>query len=239
MTTYLERYRAGDHQQVWTDLVALGPAVRQEPLYMDAMAVAREMMTRARHNIALLVERLPALDYRFAEPRRVWEPPRAQLLTQVDQTEQQYGPMPLVLRQWFEVVGEVSLMGSHPRLSSYVGLDPRRGAQPPVSEPLVIGWSPVSEDYSTEEPSSYIFPLAPDACHKANMSGSGPTCVELPIEDFDGQFVGEDVADGMYLVPYLRLCFQWGGFPGLADDDEAAEAARAELEFLTRDLLLI
>lgn len=65
MPTFYDRYRAGDHQQVWSDLVGLGDAVRQEPVYTDAVAVARETMKRARANIETLIDRLHAIGYRF------------------------------------------------------------------------------------------------------------------------------------------------------------------------------
>jgi hypothetical protein len=38
MSEYLARYLAGEHEQVWDDLVALGPAVREESVYSDALA---------------------------------------------------------------------------------------------------------------------------------------------------------------------------------------------------------
>ena len=72
---------------MWAELVSRGAAVRVEPLYSQARAVAAAMMQRARHNIDLLVPRLQQLGYRFVAPER------------------DYGPMPLVLRVWFEVVG--------------------------------------------------------------------------------------------------------------------------------------
>lgn len=62
---YLERYLAGEHQLVWAELQALGAAVREEPLYSDALAVARETMRRARANIELLIPRLRAAGYDF------------------------------------------------------------------------------------------------------------------------------------------------------------------------------
>ncbi|MGZ3680588.1 MAG: hypothetical protein ACXWQR_18935 [Ktedonobacterales bacterium] len=63
--TFLERYVAGEHEQVWAELVALGAAVRQEPLHADALAVARETMRRARQNVLLLIRRLREVGYRF------------------------------------------------------------------------------------------------------------------------------------------------------------------------------
>ena len=65
MPTYLERYLAGEREQVWAELSARGPAIRAEPLFAEAQAVARETMTRARANVALLVQRLTSLGYRF------------------------------------------------------------------------------------------------------------------------------------------------------------------------------
>lgn len=58
MPTYLERYLAGEHEPVWSELVALGPAVRQEPVLADASAVAYEVVRRARANIETLIDRL-------------------------------------------------------------------------------------------------------------------------------------------------------------------------------------
>lgn len=63
--TYLERYVSGEYEQVWDELVALGVAVRQEPLHADALAVARETMRRARANIDRLIPRLVRIGYLF------------------------------------------------------------------------------------------------------------------------------------------------------------------------------
>jgi hypothetical protein len=124
MPTYLERYRAGEHEAVWRELVALGPAVREERVLPDARAVARETMTRALHNVERIVERLTGIGYRFAHPAEVRVPPSAALLARLDRLEAQAGgPLPLALRAFYEVVGSVSLMGSHPALSGRVDDD--------------------------------------------------------------------------------------------------------------------
>jgi hypothetical protein len=65
MRSFLERYEGGEHEPVWTELVALGDAVREEPLYTDALAVAHATMRRARRNIELLIPRLVAIGYQF------------------------------------------------------------------------------------------------------------------------------------------------------------------------------
>ena len=69
MPSFYDRYQAGDHQQVWLELLALGGAVRQEPVYSDATAVARETMRRARENIEILIRRLHDIGYKFKSGR--------------------------------------------------------------------------------------------------------------------------------------------------------------------------
>jgi hypothetical protein len=315
--TYLDRYQAGEHVQVWTELVALGPAIREEPLLSDAQAVAQEMMRRADHNVGLIVQRLRELGYRFVSdlPRQefnvakivqdtaaqakhqfgaelpssmfeeleqmqssmiqrfnamaeamqrniaqwqaqqgtpkhapqaadpVWHKPDDELREQLAELEERYGPIPLALRMWFEIVGEIDLCGVHPRLSCYVSRAPEE-QQGPSSDPLVIVCMTSADelDYlSAEEEGPFVptFDLAPDACHKSNYSGGSPTGVQIPNAAFDAPLISDDQWNGMYLVEYLRLCFQWGGFPGLKDDPKAQAQAQAELALLTKDLLPI
>jgi hypothetical protein len=42
--SYIERDIGGEYEQVWAELQALGAVVREGTLYVDALAVAREMM---------------------------------------------------------------------------------------------------------------------------------------------------------------------------------------------------
>lgn len=117
MASYVERYQAGEHQKVWNELTALGSRVFGEGVHADAMHVARETMRRARHNIELLIERLHARGYQFAAEAMI-KSDRAS----VDQLEREIGgPLPLSLRAFYEEVGGVSLMGSHPLLNPASG----------------------------------------------------------------------------------------------------------------------
>jgi hypothetical protein len=65
MTTWLERYQKGEYEAVWREMIALGDAIRTEPPYSDARAVAHETMRRARHNIELIYQRLRQIGYQF------------------------------------------------------------------------------------------------------------------------------------------------------------------------------
>lgn len=84
MTTFSERYRKGERSQVWRDLVALGSAVREEPLYSDARLVAQMMMRRARYNMERIVARLHQLQYRFdVRPDLIFETPNDKTLAAI------------------------------------------------------------------------------------------------------------------------------------------------------------
>src|SRR5262249_18397695 len=114
-----ERYRQGECEEVWAELLALGGQIREQPLNVEVQSVVLETMNRARANIELLVPRLTSLGYRFAHPDRVFVPADEETRRLVAEVERRAGPLPLSLRAWCEVVGEVNFMGSHPRLSSY------------------------------------------------------------------------------------------------------------------------
>jgi hypothetical protein len=130
MASYLQRYRQGECEQVWAELLALGGKVREPRLFDEAVAVARETMTRARTNIEMLVPRLTALGYCFAHPDRVCVPADEEFRRLVADVERRVGPLPLSLRAWCEVVGEVNFMGSHPKFSTYFpARDVRQQAQ--------------------------------------------------------------------------------------------------------------
>jgi hypothetical protein len=63
--TCLKRYISGEYEQVWHELQALGAAVREEAVYADALAVARETMRRIRKNIETLILRLTQIGFVF------------------------------------------------------------------------------------------------------------------------------------------------------------------------------
>jgi hypothetical protein len=60
-----DRYLAGERQQAWAELAALGPRVREDPFAADALAVAGETMTRVAANIDTVIARLHGIGYEF------------------------------------------------------------------------------------------------------------------------------------------------------------------------------
>ena len=155
-------------------------------------------------------------------------PPPASAQREVADFEKQFGTLPLSLRAFYEVVGEVNLMGSHPRI------DPPRNTIAP--DPLVVyGLDEGALEYDEEDDDGDGQPnaitIAPDDLHKANTSGGDPYEIAIPDLRADGELLNE--RHRLFFVDYLRLCFKFGGFPGY----EAMGTIPAELDRLSAGLI--
>lgn len=65
MSTWIERYRAGDHAQVWQELEDEAARNAAPEFLKSAKEVVRECLSRARHNVMWLFDGLTQLGYRF------------------------------------------------------------------------------------------------------------------------------------------------------------------------------
>ena len=230
MQSFLERYRLGDFDAVWADLRKLGPEARDPDHYTDVWAVCQEAMRRVRRNVEEIIARLSRSGYEFTDPWdgttviRPHAPPTEDSRAFANWLEGLEGTLPLTARAWIEGVGDVNLMGNHPRW-------PEREM---YTDALVIEfeyrtWAlgddaqKVREHYQTEhdwwnkdgasgEYGPRQIDVAPDVYHKVNVSGGAPYGIIVPDPSADAA-INLDGAK-MYFVDYLRECFQWGGFPG-------------------------
>jgi hypothetical protein len=262
---FLDRYVAGEHEQVWADLVALGPEVRKARYRAEAVEVARETMRRVDANVRILVTRLQTLDYRFktkgmwldefsartesilelpgaadspyagrlresvkrrSEQRkpadyeiRAHVPPGPNAASRIKELEKLVGPLPLSLQAFYEIVGEVDLIGSHDTIS-------------PEADPLVVfSVEAMLQDGGGEIIEEGRIPIAPDHFHKADISGGAPYEIALPDARADAELLNEP--HRLFFVDYLRLVFRHGGFPGYAGKDLDVPT---EIAILAKDL---
>jgi hypothetical protein len=128
----LQQYQNGQREQVWSDMTALGPAIRSEPYWTDARAVAQETMKRALHNVTRLIDRLEKLGFKFYGPAVAgieWQgpvgpristrdflrhmPPDSETSRELTDIERCFGVLPLSLRAWYEIMGGVEFRGDH------------------------------------------------------------------------------------------------------------------------------
>lgn len=219
---FYERYVDGQYEKVWAELLALGPAVRQDPHAADALAVAFETMRRVNENVVTVAARLDDLGYEFTGDAH--KPPGKKTRKLVDKLEKRLGALPLSLRAFYEVVGSVDWIGRHPALM--------REGDIVAPDPLVVF---DVEDVlnlvdSEDNEAEGVIPIAPDDLHKADVSGGPPYEIAVPELAADGKLLNERHA--LYFVEYLRLVFRHGGFPGYSDMDGAPQ----ELARLSKDL---
>lgn len=214
---WLERYRAGEREAVWAELVALGASVREPPRSDQAMDVARETMVRVRQNVEELHKRLKNVGYEFQYPALVHLPPAPEVQRRLDEQESMIGPIPLSLRAFYEIVGTVDFTQSWAQLVQYQR--PERESAPELLylgeyDPLVVGPLPEQPELGSE-PGHYF--LACDEFHKANYSGGENYHIALPDARADFPISGMyGIAE--FFVPYLRATFEGGGFRGRMRD---------------------
>jgi hypothetical protein len=223
---FLGRYRDGEHQQVWADLLALEEEVRFATYFPHAYAVAKETMRRVRDNIGTLVARLRAIGYQFARPDSAYLPSDRRAVEQIKPIEESLGPLPLSLRAFYEVVGSIDFRQSTDQLIQYHR--PERSTATELEllgeeDPLVV--APLDElaEQAASANRRLYFCFAPDEFHKANSSGGENYHVWLPDPRADFEIVGMYGTDERF-VEYLRATLAQGGFRGHVETLEHDES---------------
>ena len=245
-----DRYLKGFHQEVYDELLATHANALEEPVYDDAHLVAKEIMKRVRYNIKLLIPRLRDLGYQFGKgffddmsPEEkakveldapVCKEPDPKAPEKVLLLEQLTGTLPLSLKCWYEEVGSVNLIGLFPS-SNNRSFSINDGCN---LDPLFIYSLDMALTMVNYHTSAGVWQrdprlsLSPDNYFKYGISGAGAYAIRLPHKAFDAPLLLE--RHNTTFVNYLRICFQWGGFPGLAHENRLTQDV---CTFLTKDLV--
>jgi hypothetical protein len=238
--TLLSRYQGGQYESVWRDLVALGPEARKDPYTESARSVAQETMRRAAHNIALLVQRLRQLDYRFdSAPESVLRQCTKDERKLLVACERKRFWIPLSMRAFLEEVGMVCLLGVHPALNPVNDQREALFLTDPLEFTSEYNLGEIFEEWSESapaerEPVSWM--ISADAQTKVDILKGEQAedfyTAQLPNAAADTVLNGE--SHEFTFVEYLRFTFQWGGFPGWEKYENRPEK---ELAFLKQGLM--
>ncbi len=149
------------------------------------------------------------------------------------------------LKMWFKMVGSVNLTGSHPAWIVPAYLSKRSDEfEPWYTDPLVVTdelfdvaideWQYIKQNNRTGSVDPCCLWIAPDAAHKANISGGDAYKVSIEEPAIDTVLRGEP--HNVNFVDYLRIAFKWGGFPGV---EHIPEFPKSFLKDMRKDLLPI
>lgn len=237
MKTFIERYNNGEYREVWEELFLLDDGVRDPSILPDALSVVNETMTRVQQNIVQIYNRLVEIGYEFEMMEGIDKPiipPAPYIKEQIREIESIVGIIPLSLKAWYEMVGTVSFLGRHPKWDTGIYYDPLFVS--PIETALMEydEWRILLEKYGEEKIGPYCISIAPDYYHKANISGGEPYKMAIPNAAIDAKLLNE--RHDTTFVEYLRICFTWGGFPGL---ENSSNNLPEVLDYLTKDLLPI
>ncbi|MEU0991508.1 hypothetical protein [Streptomyces sp. NPDC005953] len=233
MTSYFQRYASGQHEAVWRELRALGPV--PPALHDDVAAVCAVTMERVAGQVARLAAMLPELGFVGVDVPLHRPPTDADRRT-VAELDEEIGGLPAALTACLQVVGGVSFLGDWEAINLHYQHGPGQSTMPPGPEypdPLWLcdaallrcEWEEFQEEPDED---GFLFVVAPDELHKANVSG-GSHDVALPDRCADPVLLGVAGRPGITLVEYLRESIAWGGFPGWSFHGGAAPDALAPL----------
>jgi hypothetical protein len=218
MTNYYIRYKSGDCEAVFRELINHGKNVTEPAICADAMDVACELVDRSFKNLYHLSNRLRDLGYSFENPEDALVEATPDDLSALDAVETGIGVVPMVARKWYERIKSVDFTQQETQMFSKGGspcdLVSGLGLHTPLvffsipkclllQEQLCKQAESLGEDTSEFK---HFLPLGGWA------SNSNPKGFCLPCESFDAEFYNEG-AGGVYFVEELRTAFKWGGFP--------------------------
>lgn len=235
-------YETGKHREVWSQLSSIGD-FNNSDLKDEALSIARLAMKRVRRNIEILIARWVGRGHQFGYD---WVSPRLfrsiskvalqtpllgtpgiEEIAAMDRFEDEIGPIPIVMRAFYEVIGGVNFGGrianSWPDECS---LDPLQ----------ILAFTPQSNRLI--ERKWKILEVAEDPCHKYLYSGVGSIYVPLPSLTFDPPILFEDSPFLLNDVPltfgnYLRqMILEFGGIGAAFNGSNWSEL----VDFLTKDL---
>jgi hypothetical protein len=171
--------------------------------------------SRIEHVRAVLLQltaSLRRLGYQFDRADRVMPGPEPQTPEAVARIEREVGPVPAALTLFWKRIGSVDFSGHHPSWSGCEYPDPLIVYPPSVA---IAELDEFLSDREEREKSNfpYCIPIAPDALHKADVSGGMWLNIDVPASADDPSL--NESPDDMTFLAYLEFALEWGGFPGL------------------------
>ena len=143
-TARFSRRRINEH---WAYQLAKGEELLDKTQRSEALKFAQKVMSFARRNVELLIERLVNSDYQFANTYGPRQAPEEDISSCVEELANQGVHVPVALQAWLMEIGCVDFTGTHPKWprTAYSGLGNSITAREPwYTDPLFVWFSPQS-----------------------------------------------------------------------------------------------
>lgn len=217
--------------------------MRDKVVLAEAEKVAAEMMARVRDDLARIVRVLEARDYAFAagSAKKALPAPSAKAAAAIASLEKALGvPLPIALRAFYEVVGEVNLcedvdavpdddapFAGYGRLNPLVIVSPRAALDPLENERAFQARYPPE----LRLPFARVY-LGPNPRHKSEPSvNEDDLPYRLEVRDEGADAIVVQGGKETPFVDYLRDTVLSGGFAALTDASRRAALTRGSSPF--------
>lgn len=236
----VNRYKNGECEQVVDEVLLMGKEAFHPKYSFEIDALFTEIFGRVAYNLDAIYEELKQIDYKFFNnkkynsftPRHKPLSNTEELLKRLSETVSIYGYVPLSLVYFYRIVGGVNFAWNYDEYPSILW----EMADPIQVSSLDDLVSYVSDEYWKEDMKEYLddptygnafLEISADDLHKDNISGGPPYSIQITKEkSIDSKVLNE--ANNTTFINYLRICFKYGGFPGM----EFQESSKSYDEFL-------
>ena len=227
--TLLEKYKNGEMKEVYAEIQKVGQDVFMPENFPEVEAVLIETFERVAYNLEVIYSELKNINYVFYDrPYHKPLPNTDKLLKKLDKAVKDFGFVPLSLKYFYKIVGGVDFAWNYnkEKIVPWELADPIQisSLDELVSYVTDEDWKEDILDYvDDEEDYGYAFlELSADELHKDNVSGGSPYSLKIEEEPtVDSDFVDEP--HNTTFIDYLRICFDYCGFPGNPDNEDYHE----------------
>ena len=224
----IEDYKVGNTVEVYAEIQKLGQDAFLPENYSGVEAVLIETFERVAYNLEVIYTELKKTGYVFFNrPLNKPSPETEMLLIKLDNAVKEYGYIPLSLKYFYKIVGSVDFAWNYETEKTFLWemADPIQiiSLDEIVTHVTNENWKEDIQYYVDDENFGFAFlELSADDLHKDNVSGGSPYSLKIPKKQtIDSDFVNDP--HQTTFIDYLRVCFEYCGFPGNPADDSYRE----------------
>lgn len=224
-----KRYLNGDTKAVYDDINKLGDKAFNILYKEEIETVLTETFERVAYNLDLIYKELINIGYLFkTEYKFNFEKPihpplenTELLLAQLNDSVKPFGYVPLSLKYFYKIVGGVNFVWDYETNGELLWnmADPIQICSlDSITEEVLDEYWQECMTQEVEDGGCAYLDLAADDLHKDNVSGGSPYAIQITKEpSIDALFMNE--ANETSFINYLRICFEYCGFPGITSPD--------------------